>query len=89
MMDKKNNLYHPLRESEAIEELSGERGKDKKKGAIRLEDVRELLMLSPTLQSSQVSNNPTAADYNKLQADLTNIHQVLSSLSASIQKRII
>lgn len=89
MMDKQNNLHKQLRESEAIEELSGERGKEKNKGAIRLEDVRELLMLSPTLQSSQVSNNPTAADYNKLQADLTNIHQVLSSLSASIQKRII
>lgn len=89
MMDKQNNLHKQLRESEAIEELSGERGKEKNKGAIRLEDVRELLMLSPTLQSSQVSNNPTAADYNKLQADLTNIHQVLYSLSASIQKRII
>lgn len=89
MTDKQNNLHKQLRESEAIEELSGERGKEKNKGAIRLEDVRELLMLPPTLQSSQVANNPTAADYNKLQADLTNIHQVLSSLSASIQKRII
>lgn len=84
-----NNIHNLIRKTEAIEELSGERGQEKKKGAVRLEDLRELLMLSPALQSSQVSNDPTTADFNKLQADLTNIHQVLFSISTAIQKRII
>lgn len=89
MTDFNNNLFKNVRETEKLEELSGERGQAKKKGAIRLDDFRELLMLPPKLQSTQLASNPTANDFNKLQTDLNNIHQVLYSLSTTIQKRLI
>lgn len=65
---------------EKVEKFTGERGDGLKPlSAIRRSELAALASL--TLQSSQVSSTPTAAQYNALQKDVEAIFNTLKRIS--------
>ncbi len=74
---------------EKLEVLDGSRRGNHEKAAVRIEDVRELLLISSNLRSAQLTAAPTMADFNALQKDLEDISKRLNGVAMAIQKRII
>lgn len=65
---------------ETVEKLSGQRGDASKSlSAVRRSELRALASLS--LKSSQVTAAPTQANFNALQADVSNIFKTLQRIS--------
>ena len=83
-----DTLFQNSRLQETLEELAGERGKNKTNSAIRFNDLRELLLLPSQMQSKPISSAPTQDDYNRLRTDIVAIYNVLSALKAAVQKRV-
>lgn len=65
---------------EKVEKMTGERGDAKKPlSTIRRSELNALASLS--LKSGTVSTTPTAAEYNALQTDVSNIFEALQRIS--------
>jgi hypothetical protein len=72
---------------EKIETLDGSRSKDRQRAAVRITDLSELMRLS-TVRSSDVTSAPTAAEYNKLRADVLELNNRLQAVILDLQERL-
>lgn len=74
---------------EKLEVLDGSRSRDRRRAAVRVEDIGGLLDLPPTLKSTKAAGSaPTKAEYDALVADVHALHGVLARLSAELQKKV-
>ncbi|MBO3760349.1 hypothetical protein [Ciceribacter sp. L1K22] len=74
---------------EDVEVLAGKRGKASiRRAAIRIQDLDELLRIEP-VKAEQVSGTPTAAQYNKLLEDVTELNNRLNAVALALQRRLI
>ncbi len=82
------SVLDPL-QIEKLEVLAGSRKPgEKRKAAIRIEDLQQLADYSYKLKSGEVSGAPTMAQHNALAADVRHIHQTLQSLSSVLRQRL-
>ncbi|YP_010115335.1 hypothetical protein PBC5_gp18 [Sinorhizobium phage PBC5] len=76
------------RDAEKLEVLDGSRaGPNMRRAAVRIEDLQELLQLGQ-IQATEVSSAPTAAEFNKLLADVKELNKRLSVIATALQTRI-
>lgn len=74
---------------EKLDVLDGSRNADRRRAAIRIEDIAPLLELRPTLRAAKAAGAaPTAAEYNALVADLVDMHARLKAVVLAIQARL-
>jgi hypothetical protein len=76
---------------EKIETLDGSRSKqNRRKAAVRLEDLAGLLALPPELKSAHAAGDaPTAAEFDALVDDVHEIQRRLTALRDALQARIL
>lgn len=65
---------------EKVEKMTGERG-DAKKPLATIRRVELSALASLSLKSGQVTTTPTAAQFNALQTDVSNIFEALQRIS--------
>jgi hypothetical protein len=77
------------RDLEKLEVLDGSRNREvRRKAAVRIEDVAELLNIAK-LKTQTLVADPTMADFNSLLADLREISDRLNSVAGALQQRLI
>lgn len=77
------------RHVEALEVLAGTRShKDKRKSAVRHEDLSDLANFSYRLQSETVNAAPTAAQHNALVKDVHAIASMLKGLALKLEAKL-
>jgi hypothetical protein len=77
------------RDLEKLEVLYGSRNREvRRKAAVRIEDVAELLNIAK-LKTQTLVADPTMADFNSLLADLREISDRLNSVAGALQQRLI
>jgi hypothetical protein len=73
--------------TEKLEVLDGSRrGGDKSKSAVRVEDVKELLLLIE-VKTKTLTAAPTMANFNDLLDDVREISTRLTAIAKAIQKK--
>ena len=77
------------RDLEKLEVLDGSRNREvRRKAAVRIEDVAELLNIAK-LKTQTLVADPTMADFNSLLADLREISDRLNAVAGALQQRLI
>lgn len=67
---------------EKLQVLLGERGgAGKVQRAVRVSDLANVMPISQKMQSTQIAGAPSIEDYNRLQADIANLYDVVTALS--------
>lgn len=76
-------------QTEKLELLAGTRNSgEKKRAAVRIEDLDVLTSYSYKLKSSTVSAAPTATQHNQLVDDVRALHNTLQALSKALKDRL-
>lgn len=75
--------------TEKLEILDGSR-KNRRRAAVRIEDVAALLELGPSLKSAHAAGSaPTKAEHDALVDDVRMLHQRLQAVQLALQRRIL
>jgi hypothetical protein len=76
---------------EKLETLDGSRSKgNKKRAAVRIEDLEDLLLLTPKLHSAAAAGStPTKEEFDALRGDVMEIFKRLDAISKRLQARVV
>lgn len=75
---------------EKLEVLDGSRTKDRRRAAVRVEDMQALLQISSRLKSAKAGGStPSAAEFDALVEDVHALHARLAEIAAAIQKKVL
>lgn len=80
--------FQETKNIELLEVLAGTRPGERKKAAVRIEDLSEILQLRK-MKSDSVTAAPTADQHNALVADIREIFTRLDAIALALQKRTI
>ncbi|CAN7304561.1 hypothetical protein LJR231_001564 [Phyllobacterium sp. LjRoot231] len=75
---------------EKIEVLDGSRSGDRKRSALRIQDLQAILDYAPKLKSASAAGAaPTKVEHDALVTDLLAIHKALLAVSAAINLKLL
>jgi len=73
---------------EKVEELDGSRQSQRRRAAVRIQDLEQLLQIT-NLKTQTLSAAPTMADFNSLLSDLRALNGQLQAVAKALQARLL
>lgn len=74
---------------EKVEVLDGTRARQKRRAAVRIEDIEPILQLKQMQAKKAAGAAPTKAEYDALLADLAMLHARLLEVSELLTQRLV